>query len=197
MMSQSELQSKRPNERRRRQRGQELLEFSLVLVPMFALTFVFMDIAWGLYNKAAIEAAVRVGCRYGITNHIPDPYQPSLCGSSPTLTDCIGQHVIHSAPGVLSGATIVPQGSTCGSAKCVVVSYFAPSGVLATGLLNQGGNIIQVQVTGFGGKDGSGHPVAGMPMSTLITPFIAPSSTWYTAATSVDTLSSVLTYPAP
>ena len=191
MMSQSELHSKRPNERRRHQRGQELIEFSLVLVPMFAMTFVFMDIAWGIYNKVAIEQAVRVGCRYGITNHIPDPYQPSLCGSSSTLTDCIGQHVINAAPGVLQNATIVPQGSTCSTAKCITVQYFAPSGVAAAGQLNQGGNIIEVQVTGFGG------PVAGMPMSTLITPFIAANSTWYTTATSADTMSSVLTYPNP
>ena len=188
MMSKSELPIKRPNQRRRRQRGQELLEFSLVLVPMFALTFVFMDIAWGIYNKAAIEAAVRVGCRYGITNHIPDPYQPSLCGSSSTITDCVGQHVINAAPGVLSGASIVPQGSACSATKCITVQYFAPSGVAATGQLNEGGNIIEVQVTGISG---------GMPMSTLVTPFIAPNSTWHTTATSADTMSSVLVYPNP
>jgi TadE-like protein len=192
MMSQSDLQRKRPSERRRRQRGQELVEFSLVLVPMFALTFIFMDIAWGIYNKAAIEAAVRTGCRYGITNHIPDPYQPSLCGSSSTITDCIGQHVINAAPGILANASIVPQGSTCSASKCITVQYFAPSGVAATGQLNQGGNIIEVQVTGY--NNGS---VSGMPMSTLITPFIAQNSTWYTSATSVDTMSSVLTYPNP
>ena len=199
MTSHSELPSKRPG-RRRRQRGQALIEMSLVIIPMLAIIFIFMDIAWGLYLKATMEHAVRVGCRYGITNSLTDPYQPSLCGGSTTMTDCIGQHVISAANGLLDPATVSvpPQGAgqTCSAAACVLVQYFSQTGAPAAGQLNQGGNIIEVTITGFR-KDASNNPITGFQISTLVAPFIAPNSTWYTSASSADTLSSVLSYPNP
>ncbi len=186
----------RSSKRRRRQRGQELIEFSLVLVPMLALIFIFMDIAWGVYIKATMEHAVRVGCRYAITNAIPDPYLPDLCSGMTSITACVGDHVIFAAGGVLDDAVVVPQGGTCSSETCIVVQYFSPTGAPAAGQLNQGGNIVEVTVTGYR-KGSDGNDTLGTPMSTLITPFLANSSKWYTTASSADTMSGVLVYKNP
>jgi Flp pilus assembly protein TadG len=53
--------------RRRDQSGSALVEFGLVLLPLFALLFLIMDVGWILFSWAAIQEGAREGVRYAIT----------------------------------------------------------------------------------------------------------------------------------
>jgi Flp pilus assembly protein TadG len=53
--------------RARRTRGAELLEFTLVFLPMMAMILVLLDIAWVVFSKATLQYAVRSAVRTGIT----------------------------------------------------------------------------------------------------------------------------------
>src|SRR5690349_222035 len=53
--------------RARRTRGAELIEFTLAFLPLIALTFTLLDVAWSVFCKAALQYAVRAGVRRGIT----------------------------------------------------------------------------------------------------------------------------------
>ncbi len=194
-MNQMELPNSRLGPRRRgRRRGQELLEFCFIITPLFGLLFVELDITWGVYVKATMEQACRVGARYGITNAVPDPNHPELCSAGMTLTDCVKEHVQWAAgaaagtSGALSGGLL--GGSTAFSSWIKVEYFQASGGVLSavTGAgANAGGNVLMVSINNY-------------PLTTLVTPYIvAPSNTptgtyWVTSA---DTLSSVLVPPSP
>ncbi len=194
----------RPMERakprsRKRQRGQEVIEMSLVLIPFLAAIFVFMDIAWGLWIKATLEQAVRVGVRYGITNQVPNPLQTALCAGSTTLTDCIKQHVQYAA-GASAGASYPLANGLLGGSDgaYITVTYYPATGgggpitSGGAGVQNAGGNILVVSI----GDSSNGAPGL-FPIPTLVPPLIALPSTSYTTATSADTLTKVLNYPAP
>jgi hypothetical protein len=58
----------RMNMRRERQRGSELIEFSLVLIPLLGFTFLLMNIAWTVFEKATLGHATREGVRYAVTS---------------------------------------------------------------------------------------------------------------------------------
>lgn len=175
--------------RRGRRRGSEIIEFCFVMMPLFAMIFVELDITWGIFCKATLEQAVRVGARYGITNAIPDPNRPDLCASSATLTDCITQHVqwaAGAAAGTLQGGLL---GGTTG-ASYVNVAYYVPGTTtpitLPNTTANNGGNVIVVSIVNY-------------PISTLVGPFIAPNSSSLATVASADTMTQVVStlQPAP
>ena len=53
--------------RRFRSRGAETIEFTFVFLPLFAMTAVLVDTAWGVFAKSALQHAVREGVRQGVT----------------------------------------------------------------------------------------------------------------------------------
>ena len=53
--------------RRKRQRGSAIVEFGLTLVPLLALLFLTLDLAWMLFAWACIQEGVREGVRFAIT----------------------------------------------------------------------------------------------------------------------------------
>src|SRR5271169_778686 len=57
-----------PRTRQKCRRGVELIEFTLVLLPMLAFIFLLLDLGWGIYKRATLQFAVREGCRYAVTN---------------------------------------------------------------------------------------------------------------------------------
>ena len=54
--------------RRHRQRGSEILEFTLVLMPMLMCMFLILDIAWAVYSRSTLQYAVGQGIRYAVTS---------------------------------------------------------------------------------------------------------------------------------
>jgi Flp pilus assembly protein TadG len=57
-----------PGSRRRKQRGSEMVEFTLVLLPFFGFMFLILNIAWAVYTRATVQFAVAQGVRYAITS---------------------------------------------------------------------------------------------------------------------------------
>jgi Flp pilus assembly protein TadG len=53
--------------RARRTRGAELLEFTLVFLPLMSMTMVLLCTAWAIFAKATLQYAVRAAVRSGIT----------------------------------------------------------------------------------------------------------------------------------
>jgi Flp pilus assembly protein TadG len=80
-------------------KGAEVLEFTLVLLPMLAMILVLMDTAWAIYVESSLQYAVRVGVRSGVT--ITAAQTPK--GSC--LTDMVKSTVQQNSFGLLSGAS--------------------------------------------------------------------------------------------
>jgi Flp pilus assembly protein TadG len=55
-------------QRAARQRGAELVEFGLVLIPLLGFVFITCNLAWCLFNRATLQYAVREGVRYAVTS---------------------------------------------------------------------------------------------------------------------------------
>ena len=80
----------RLGKRKRRQRGSELLEFTLVILPLLAMITVLVDTAWGIFAESTLQRAVRLGVRMGVTltassdYWTPRPKRPSGASAWPS-----------------------------------------------------------------------------------------------------------------
>lgn len=126
-----------------RRRGAELIEFTLALLPFFAMAFVLLDFAWIVFAQATVVRAVRVAVRTGIT------LTASQMTTGACLTDTVKGIVQQNGLGFLKG--------TAGLAY-IKVNYFLPPAPGATtaatdvsGLSsgNAPGNIMQVSVNNY------------------------------------------------
>jgi len=52
------------------QRGVELIEFTLVLLPFLGFTALILDIAYSVYQRATIQHAVSQAVRYAVTSQV-------------------------------------------------------------------------------------------------------------------------------
>jgi Flp pilus assembly protein TadG len=50
------------------ERGQDLVEFALTLLPLFILVIGILDLGRAAYAYAVLHNAAREGCRYGVIN---------------------------------------------------------------------------------------------------------------------------------
>lgn len=129
----------------RRRKGSELLEFSLVVLPLLAMITVLADTAWAIFAESTLQRAVRIGVRTGVTLTASSP-QVTAAGD---LTTAVKQVVQSNSFGLLSG--------TAGYAKIKVNYYLPPppsSTASATDVSSQAngdapGNIMKVSVQGF------------------------------------------------
>jgi Flp pilus assembly protein TadG len=109
-----------------REDGSDLVEFALVMIPLFMFVFAILCVSWFIFAKASLQHAVREGCRYAVT----------------------GQAISDIQDRVLQNAVGVP-GMT---AKKVQVQYFAQSNLstpLTGNTANAGGNLVEVSVSGI------------------------------------------------
>lgn len=123
-------------------KGAEIMEFTLVFLPMIMMILVLMDISWAVFAKSTLEYAVRTGVRTGITI---TGAQATAAGGC--LTDIVKTRVQASALGLLAGSN--------GLSK-IKVNYYLPSGTSAAATDvstrtdgNKPLNIMQVSVQGF------------------------------------------------
>ena len=95
-------QKNRSGLRKVKQRGSEMIEFTLVLLPFLGFTFLILNIAYAVYQRSTIQHAVAQGVRYAVTSatstglgarsSIQKVVQSnafgsmSSCGSPPTAT---------------------------------------------------------------------------------------------------------------
>jgi Flp pilus assembly protein TadG len=120
--------------RRRRQGGNQLVEVSLIFLPLFAILLALFDFSLALFLRATMQNAVREGVRYAVT------YQTAsgLCQDA-----SIKATVKTAAVGFLS--------ATADESK-IKVRFYDPSnlGVEVTGSnSNAPGNVVEIAVEGY------------------------------------------------
>lgn len=120
-------------------RGNTLVELALVIVPMFALLLSIVEVSLPIFKKSTFLAAVREGCRYGIT------YQTTYNGTSySSQTAAIKAVVQANSMGFLTDTSLVHVNYYLSSSPFTDVT----SG--GTGIVpNNDGNIIQVSISGY------------------------------------------------
>lgn len=118
---------------RRGERGSQVIELALVLLPLCGLVFLIMDVAWAFYVKATLQNAVREGVRYAITSQVM-----TGLGQDASIKSVVQQN----AMGLLSGSA---------GAALISVQYFLPNTLAPVSGLssNQGGNIVEISVSGY------------------------------------------------
>ena len=165
--------TKKPHNRRRR--GVELIEFTLVLMPMLGFTFLLLDLGWTIYRRATLQFAVREGCRYAVTNQT----QPlkDVNGKSYGVIDSVKWVVQNKAMGFLGSTTTDPGWST------IQVRYYDPTSSLTTALPlpancasntaapNWSGNLVEVSVENY-----QANVLAPVMKSSAALNFVARSS---------------------
>ena len=131
--------------RARRRKGSELVEFSMVMLPLLALVTVLADMGWAVFAESTLQRAVRIGVRTGVTLTATSP-EITAAGD---LTTAVKQVVQANAFGLLHGAS--------GLSK-IKVNYLQPpapaSSAAATDVSTQTngdapGNIMEVSVQNF------------------------------------------------
>ncbi len=123
--------------RRRGRRGNQIMEMSLMLVPLFGLLFGIIDFAFAVFVRSTMEHAVREGARYAVTWNV----KAGLCQEA-----SIKQVVSGASLGLLSGA----------NAAKIKVRFYNPEADLVTGEFaeitsggNSPGNIVEVSVENY------------------------------------------------
>jgi Flp pilus assembly protein TadG len=86
----------RRRQRRERERGQALVEFALVSIVFFLVTFGIIDMARMFQSWVTVQHAAREGARYGITGR-------STCTGAANRTDCIEWTAKRATAGLLNG----------------------------------------------------------------------------------------------
>jgi Flp pilus assembly pilin Flp len=134
--------------------GSTLVEFSVTLVPMLALLFLTIDVAWVIFARATLQHAVREGVRFAVTGQI-------LAGNS-----CLGPSVQQIVSQNSFGFIPVSQAS-----QYVNVNYYSPTTmapVLGAGG-PAGGNVVQVSVSPIGIRAMAPlwHGVSPIPISAV------------------------------
>ena len=127
----------------RRQKGSEVLEFSMVLLPLMAMLTVMLDTGWATFTKSTLERAVRIGVTKGIN------LQAAQIAQGSCLTAAVKSAVQQNAFGLLAGSS---------GLSLIKVNYFQPPAPNSTDPVtdvsqkpdgNAPGNLLQVSVQNY------------------------------------------------
>lgn len=142
---------------KRRRRGVELIEFTLVLLPMLGFIFLLLDLGWAVYKRATLQFAVREGCRYAVINQVQALKDSS--GNAYGMIDSVKWVVQSKAMGFLGSKPTDP------GYAAIQVRFYDPSASLTTALPlpanctdkttaapNWGGNLVEVSVENYQAK---------------------------------------------
>lgn len=121
--------------RTRKQKGAEVLEMGLVLVPMLGFLFLIMDISWAVFAKGTLQYAVREGVRYAVTSNT---------ATGMGHKDSIKKVVVSNSMGMLNGKEDLVHVEWYSQKD--LTKALVPDGVNP---VNAGGNIIEVSVEGY------------------------------------------------
>ena len=110
-------------------RGAELIEVTLILLPLLGLIFLLLDLSMVIFLRSTFQHAVREGVRYGITG---------ANDTGPCQDDSIKAIVKKDALGFLNSAT---------ASSKIHVHFTSP--VSGSQSNNAPGNIIQVSVEAY------------------------------------------------
>jgi Flp pilus assembly protein TadG len=110
------------------EKGSEIVEFGLVIVPLLAFTFLIIDIAWVLFAQSTLQRAASDGVRYAVTSQ-------TMAGMGQDAS--IRTVVINSAFGFVTAAT----------SSNIAINYYNPTTLAAT-QSNAGGNVVEIVISG-------------------------------------------------
>lgn len=116
--------------RRRRQRGNAMLETALIFLPLFAIIFAILDFGLVIFIKSTLQHAVREGARYAVTYQLKGGMGHDL--SIKTI-------VQENALGFLAGSAGLEK---------VKVRYYEPNTFTETSY-NWPGNLVEISVEGY------------------------------------------------
>jgi len=121
----------------RRRRGNQIIEFAFVLVPLFGLLFGIIDFSFAIFVRSTLEHSVREGVRYAATYQL----KTGKC-----QVDSVKDVVQASAMGFLAGT----------KREKIQVRFFNPEVDPLTGNFteitaagNNPGNIVEVSVENY------------------------------------------------
>lgn len=109
--------------------GSQIVEFGLVLLPLLALLFLIIDVAWVCFAQSSLQYAVQSGVRAAVVNPVP----PQGMGQDAYLKGIVQS----SAMGFLAGQDGLDE---------ITIQYYSPSGGVINNGGNTGGNIIEISV---------------------------------------------------
>jgi Flp pilus assembly protein TadG len=110
------------------EKGSEIVEFGLVIVPLLAFVLLIVDIAWVLFAQSSLQHAVSEGVRYAVTSQ-------TMTGMGQDAS--IRTVIINNAFGFVTNAT----------ASNIAINFYNPSTLAATNS-NAGGNVVEIVVSG-------------------------------------------------
>ena len=113
-----------------RERGASIVEFGLIILPMFAMLLLTIDVGWALFAWASIQEAVREGVRFAVTGQV-------LAGH-PSQADSIRQVVIQYSFGFVNSKNVN---------SAVAVQYLDPNTFSSS--TNSPGNVVKVTISGI------------------------------------------------
>ncbi|MBS1855352.1 MAG: pilus assembly protein [Acidobacteria bacterium] len=121
----------------RTRRGSVLVESSFAILPLLALMFGIIDIAFAIFVRNTMQFAVRQGVRYAVTSQ-------TMTGLG--QDDSIKAVVRTYSMGLLDGLSPDGDGS-----RHIAINYYDPIGLtlLAGAGSNVGGNIVVVSCNGL------------------------------------------------
>ncbi len=116
--------------RRRRQRGNTLVETALIFLPLFAIIFAILDFGLVIFIKSTLQNAVREGARYAVTYQLK-----SGMGHDLSIKTVVQQNAL----GFLNGTTGLDR---------IKVRYYQPDTFVET-TYNWPGNLVEISVEGY------------------------------------------------
>ena len=153
--------------RKQKQRGSEMLEFTLVMLPMLMFLFLILDVAWAVYSRATLQYAVAQGVRFAVT---------SLTIGTLGQKDSIRTVVQQNAFGRLGANSSAPAWAK------IQVHFYLPDGTDVSGVVGGNGQhngvypLVQVSVEGL--SQTTFMPTIKMPGLGTLSPIIMSARAW-------------------
>ncbi len=129
--------------RRTRQRGAQVVELGLTMVPILAIMFLLIDLCLAIFLKSTFQHAVREGVRYAITGQTE-----TGMGQDASIRSVVRGWAMGFIPESAEGNGDADQK--------IKIRYFSPDTFVET-QSNAGGNIVEVSIEGF-----SWNPIAAL-----------------------------------
>ena len=123
----------------RRQRGTVAVEFSLLILPLFAFLLMTMDLAWIFFGWACIHEGVREGVRYAVTGS----GQPEA-----NLDSAIRSVVEQYSFGLVNPTNVASTVSIYYYSPTSFASSTSPSPINGQPTATAKGNVIKITVSG-------------------------------------------------
>ena len=165
------LKKNRSSLRKRRQRGSQIVEYTLAFLPMLMFIFLILNVAWAIYTRATLQYAVAQGVRYAVTSQTG-----KVGGVQLGQIDSIRTVVQRSAFGRLG------KDSTAAAWPSIQVHFYLPDGTDVTAV--PGGNgeqngvypLVEVSVESFSAK--TFMPTVRLPGLGTMGPIVMSARAW-------------------